>query len=119
MMISVSPPALPMADPLAVEPVKLIVPKSVSGKMPPPDVQHGASTMTSAEDRDGVCPRLAPVVWLQPCVARFSPSQPGSVQANSAQLPLSPLVNSGGALPGPICAFSAASSLSTSASVPA
>ena len=66
--ISVSPPALPMADPLAVEPVKLAVPKSASGKMPPLDVQHGASTMTSAEDRDGVWPRLAVVVWLQPCV---------------------------------------------------
>jgi hypothetical protein len=62
MMISVRPPALPMADPLAVEPLKLIVPKSVSGKMPPLFVQHGASTMASAEDRDGVWPRLASVV---------------------------------------------------------
>jgi len=64
MTISVTPPALPMAEPLAVEPVKLIVPKSVSGKIPPLAVQHGASTMTSAEDRAGVEVRLASVVWL-------------------------------------------------------
>src|SRR5260370_36486113 len=58
MMISVRPPALPMADPLAVEPVKFIVPKSVRGKMPPENVQHGASAMTSAEERgapDSLC----------------------------------------------------------------
>jgi hypothetical protein len=51
MTISVTPPALPMAEPLASEAVKLIVPKSVSGRIPPENVQHGASTMTSAEER--------------------------------------------------------------------
>ena len=61
MTIWVSPPALPIADPLAVEPVKLIVPKFVSGKMPPPAVQHGASAMTSAEER-GAPDRLFVVV---------------------------------------------------------
>ena len=50
MMIWVSPPALPMADPLAVEFVMLTVRKSVSGRMPPLAVQHGASTMTSADE---------------------------------------------------------------------
>src|SRR5579862_4128459 len=68
MVISVTPPALPMAEPFAVEPVKLIVPKSASGRIPPPAVQHGASTMTSADDRAGVEVRLAFVVWLQPWV---------------------------------------------------
>jgi hypothetical protein len=40
------------------------VPKSVSGTMPPLLVQHGASTMTSAEER--AAPRtVTVVVWLQ------------------------------------------------------
>ena len=51
MMIWVTPPALPRAAPLAKEPVMFTVLKSASGKMPPLAVQHGASTMTSAEDR--------------------------------------------------------------------
>ncbi len=36
---------------VTVEPVKFIVPKFVSGRMPPKNVQHGASAMTSAEER--------------------------------------------------------------------
>ena len=35
--------------------VKLAVPKSVSGRMPPRLVQQGASAMTSAEDRAAPC----------------------------------------------------------------
>ena len=34
--------------PLAVDPVKLTLPKSASGRMPPLLVQQGASVMTSA-----------------------------------------------------------------------
>ena len=60
MMIWVTPPPLPRADPLAIEPLMFTVPKSASGKMPPLRVQHGASTMTSAEDR--AAPARVPVV---------------------------------------------------------
>jgi hypothetical protein len=60
MMIWVSPPALPRAAPLAIEPVIFTVPKLASGKMPPLNVQHGASTMTSAEDR---APRTGSPPW--------------------------------------------------------
>ena len=67
MTIWVTPPALPSAAPLAVEPAMFTVPKLVSGRMPPPAVQHGASTMTSAEERAAPA-RLAVVVWLQPRV---------------------------------------------------
>ena len=67
MMIWVTPPALPREDPLALELVMFTVWKLASGKMPPPAVQHGASTMTSAEDR-GAPARVPVVVWLQPWV---------------------------------------------------
>ena len=67
MVIAVTPPALPRAAPLAREPVMLTVLKSASGRMPPLEVQHGASTMTSAEDR-GAFARVPVVVWLQPWV---------------------------------------------------
>src|SRR5436305_15169250 len=67
MVISVTPPALPSAAPLASEPVMLTVPKLASGRMPPLAVQHGASTITSAEDR-GAFARVPVWVWLQPWV---------------------------------------------------
>ena len=67
MMIWVTPPALPRAALLAREPVTCTVPKLASGRMPPLAVQHGASTMTSAEDR-GAPARVPVVVWLQPWV---------------------------------------------------
>jgi short-subunit dehydrogenase len=70
MMIWVTPPALPSAPPLAVEPLMFTVPKFASGRMPPPEVQHGASTMTSAEER-GAPDRVPVVVWLQPCVVSW------------------------------------------------
>src|SRR5947209_19394895 len=65
MVIAVTPPALPRGAPLAREPVMLTVLKSASGRMPPLAVQHGASTMTSAEDR-GAFARVPVWVWLQP-----------------------------------------------------
>ena len=43
----------------------LIVPKSVSGRVPPLSVQHGGSMMTSAEERSA--PDTVTVAsWLQP-----------------------------------------------------
>ena len=46
------------------------MPKLASGKMPPLAVQHGASTMTSAEDRAAPA-RVPVVVWLQPWVVSW------------------------------------------------
>ena len=54
-------------EPLSEQAVKVALPKSASGSTPPPAVQHGASTMTSAEER-AAPDRLAVVVWLQPWV---------------------------------------------------
>ena len=53
-----------------MEPVTCTVPKLASGRMPPLAVQHGASTMTSAEDR-GAPARVPVVVWLQPWVVSW------------------------------------------------
>jgi len=74
--------------------------------MPPLAVQDGVSVTASAEDKDG-WPRVALV-----------PAK-GRQLRPAAQLLASPLVSSGGGLPGWIWVFSAASSLSTSASAPA
>lgn len=62
---------LPIADPLAVTPVKFTVPKSASGRMPPLLVQQGASAITSAEDL-GAPESVFVTVWLQPSVVSAS-----------------------------------------------
>ena len=48
-----------------MELVKFIVPKFVSGRMPPRNVQHGASAMTSAEEALRVPATLTFVVAVQ------------------------------------------------------
>ena len=63
----------PIGEPSTTESDRCTVPKSASGRMPPLLVQHGASMMTSAEDRsapDTVCV----VLVLQPRVTSASVS---------------------------------------------
>src|SRR5689334_21923766 len=56
--------------PFAAAEAKLAVPKLVSGRMPPLEMQHGASAMTSAEDRAAPA-RVTPTVCVQPLVVSF------------------------------------------------